>query len=1209
MNSEEALALIESLLEGQKLKDIQKQVFHYSWQGLTYPEIAEQTKYDTSYIRDVGSELWQHLSQVLGERVTKNTLQSVLRRQTWKRSPFPTVTTVENQQSQISEAIIPANVQFKNCWYWREAIDVSVFYGRDRELAQLTQWIVTDRCRLIALLGIGGIGKTTLAAKLGQTLAGSEHREKGNGEVKSPNNTQQFEFIIWQSLRNAPPLQEVLAKLISILSDRQETILPASEETQISQLINYLRSSRCLLVLDNFDAILSSSTAGYYREGYEAYNELLRRVGLEQHLSCLVLTSREKPKTLTPLEGKILPVRSLQLKGLSTSEAQAILKTGGCFAQSQAEWNHLTTLYCGNPLALKIVSTTVQDLFDGSITKFLEQGAIVFGDINTLLDEQFQRLSELEKHLMYWLAIHQEWVSLADLQDDFIHLPSQSKLLEALQSLERRSLLEKSSGHFTLQPVVMEYVTEQFIQAICVEISTKELALFISHALIQAQVKDYIRESQIRLILQPLSTCLLNKFRSKKNLIEHLNQVLLKLRVEYSASTGYGGGNLLNLCQHLQIDLTGYDFSSLTIRQAYLQSAILNQVNFADAEMVQCVFMQTFGGIMAIAFSPDGQLLVTGDSTGKVWLWRVADGQPLWTYFGHTQCVRSVAFSPDGVTIASCCLDETIKLWDAQTGQLLKTLQGHIGAVRAVAFSPDGTMIVSGGLDRTIRFWDVQTGQLLKVLHGHSNMVKSVAFSPDGTKIASGCFDYTVKLWDVYTETLLKTLDGHDNVVLTVTWSPDGRTIASCGGDHTIKLWDANTGELLKTLRGHTHWTISVQFSPDNQLLVSSSDDRTVRLWDVKTGKLLRTMQGHRYWVHGVAFNADGTIIASGSDDQTVKFWDARTGDLLNTLQGYTNSVLSVAWSPDGQMLASSSTDYTVSLWDVDAGQRSRILQGHTHWVWSIAFSPDGTLLASGSDDQTAKLWKVQTGSLVRTLEGHTHWALSIVFSPDGKTIATGSIDRNVRLWDVETGQLLKTLEGHTNMVWSVAFSHNGQLLASGGDDRTVRLWDVRTGEVLKILAHSNSVFSVKFSLDDLAIATGGADSQIRLWHLDTGQVLRTFQGHTNQILSVAYSPDGKLLASGSADHTVRVWDAYTGELLHTCIGHTYWVHSVAFSPDGQRLASGSGDGTIKLWKSTGEYVSTWQPARPYEGMNIKEVKGLTEAQKATLKALGAIEH
>src|SRR3712207_1521967 len=144
---------------------------------------------------------------------------------------------------------------------WGEAVDVSVFYGRVEELAVLEQWIVRDRCRVVVLLGMGGIGKTALSVKLAQQIQSS------------------FEFVIWRSLRNAPPLKALLGELIEFLSNHCETNLPDTVNGRISRLMTILRSSRCLVVLDNAETILSSGErAGQYREGYEDYGALIRQI-------------------------------------------------------------------------------------------------------------------------------------------------------------------------------------------------------------------------------------------------------------------------------------------------------------------------------------------------------------------------------------------------------------------------------------------------------------------------------------------------------------------------------------------------------------------------------------------------------------------------------------------------------------------------------------------------------------------------------------------------------------------------------------------------------------------------------------------------------------------------------------------------------------------------------------------------------------------
>lgn len=1082
---------------------------------------------------------------------------------------------------------------------WGEAIDVSTFYGRADEIATLEQWIVNDRCRLITIIGMGGIGKTALSVKVAQQVAG------------------EFECLIWRSLRNAPPIQELLAGILGILSNQNTEKLPETIDDRISLLLHHMREQRCLLVLDNVESILySGELARAYRLGYEGYGQLLRCIGESNHQSCLVLTSREKPKGLSSKEGINLPIRSLRLSGLQQEDGQFILQEKG-FAVLETESQVLIEHYAGNPLALKIIGTTIQEIFNGNISKFLKQGVVVFGDISDLLEQQFNRLSILEQQIMYWLAINREWVSLLELSDDIVPPPTQRSLLEVLQSLQQRSLVENNSGKFTQQPVVMEYVTERFVDNVYQELISGELELFNTHALIKATTKDYLRNAQICLILKPVADRLLAVLGNKENIKNHSTQLLSKLQLCTCGKPGYAAGNILNLLQQVQVDISGYNFSQLTVWQAYLQGVNLHHVNFSNADLTKSVFTQTNACILSAAFSPDGELLATGFDS-EICLWQVTNSQQLTCYKGHTGWVVSVAFSPDGKILASGGHDQTIRLWNVSTGQCIKTLQGHISLVQSLTFSPDGQILASGSNDNTIKLWDIQTGKCIKTLRGHTARVQYVAFTTSGQTLVSGGEDQTIRLWNISDGKCLQILAAQINWVLSVALSPDGQTLAVASEGNTVKLWNLQTGKCVITLPDYNIFVWAVAFSPDSRVLATAGEDKTVKIWDTLTGKCLQTLQEHTQRVWLVAFSPSGQTLLSASDDQ-IKFWNFHNGQCLNTLTAYSNWVSSVAFSPDGKTLVSGSEDNQVRMWNIFTGDCVRTFSGHTNIVSAIAFAPPHPyaldlvnkgeeVLASASDDKTIKLWDTRTGECIRTLWGHGDWVQSVSFGPDAQTLASASRDQTAKLWDWRTGECLHTLEGHTHRVKSVAFNPQGNILASCSDDQTIKLWDTRKGVCLQTLTgHSDWVLSVAFSPCGQRIASAGGDKTIKFWDVSTGECLQTLTGHTNRVRSVAWSPDGQMLVSGSDDQTVKLWDVSTGINLRTFLGHQKVVWSVAFSPNGQMLASGSKDETIKLWSVEGECLKTMRAYRPYEGMNITGAIGLTAANLATLKALGAV--
>lgn len=1068
------------------------------------------------------------------------------------------------------------------------------FYGREQELVELKHWIVDNSCRMIVILGMGGIGKTSLAITL------TDH-------IKDL-----FDAVFWTSLQNAPPLKSVLQECIQFLSPNQGTTLPEDTDNLISLLLRLSQERHCLLVLDNMESVLQSGRyASQYRAGYEEYGTLLQRLGEAEHHSCLLLTSREKPREISFLEGGTSTTRSLRLAGLKHLSGRQILKDKRLHG-AEPVCDTLIDQYAGNPLALKLVSQYIQEVFDGEISSFLAEGERLFSDILDVLNQQFERLSMLEQQIMYWLAIEREVTSLKALQEMIISPVDRRTFQEALRSLHRRSLIEAHQTGYTLQNVILEYTTDRFVDSLIEEVRTGTYVLFESHTLMKAQAKEYVRASQVRLILQPIAKRL-RSLLGEEALESTFTSLLSKLRESRSLLPGYAAGNILNLLVQLGYNLRHYDFSHLLIRQAYLQGVFLREVNFAHAHFEQSVFTNTFASVYAIAFSPDGTLLAAGTGTsGEIWIWHVLSGTSVHICRGHTKRLTSITFSPDGLLLASAGEDQTIRIWEAQTGRCLHILAGHFAHVWSVAFSPDGQLLASASSDRTVRLWDVKTGGCLRLLQGHTGEVRAVVFGPDGQQLTSRSDDQTVRRWEVRMGQCWHILESHAYVddAWAVPFSPDGRMFTSLDADHTISIWDVETGSCLKLLPGSHQFIMATVFSSDGHMVASGGRDGLVRVWEIETGRCLHVLQGHTNWIWSLAFSQDGQMLASGGSGQDVYVWEVETGYRLRTFQGYLYHIRAVSVSPDGRRVASGSIDQGVRIWDTSTGECLSMLSGHTNWVLSVAFSPDNHMLASGSEDHSVRVWDATTGSCLHELFGHTDGVWSVAFSADGGKLFSGSNDRMVRVWDASTGSCLRILSGHSHGIGSIACSPDGRLIASGSNDRTIRIWETDTGTCVHVLRSSEaSVRAVAFSADGSVLVSGSFDATVRVWEINSGQCLHILREHTEAVDTVAFHTDSRMFASGSRDQTVRVWETSTGRCLRVLQGHTGWVYSVSFSSSGQFLASGSEDGTIKLWElETGKCLNTLRSDRPYERMNITGVIGITEAQKTMLSVLGAIE-
>src|SRR6266496_402637 len=856
---------------------------------------------------------------------------------------------------------------------WGDAPGVTTFYGREWELNLLTSWVVEERCRVVSVLGLGGIGKSALATMVMHRVA------------------ERFEVVIWRSLRDTPACETLLDECLQVLAPQALRDVSVSLERRLGLLLEYLRNMRILLVLDNLEAILEEGQGtGHMRAGYEGYALLLRRLAETEHQSCLLLTSREKPSDLVPLEGSRALVRALRLARLDADSCEHLLAEKDV-AGSAADYARLIEVYAGNPLALKIVAQTIVDLFEGQIAPFLEQGEVVFGGVRELLDQQYARLADLERTLLCWLAIIREPVSIEELHALLVVPSPAGEVLEAVDGLHRRSLIERGQrpGSFALQSVVLEYVTMRLIAEASREMEQGRLVRLVEHGLVQAHAKDYVRQAQERLIVAPLLARLQNAALRPTSVDEVLQSLLDQLRRRAQEAQGYGPANLVALLREQRGHLRSLDLSQLAIRGAFLQGVEMQDASLAEASLRETVLNEAFDIPWAVAISLNGQDWAAGSRRGEVRVWREEGRLLHLAWQAHSDTVRALAFSPDGRSLATGSWDGSIKLWDTERGALLWT-SWFTDNIESLAFAPDGRTLTSGGDDATVQLWDATSGTHLQTLSGQSGPVFALAWSPDGRLLASGGVDGGIRLWELsgtQSETFVRVLAGHTDWVLGLAFAPDGTQLASGSWDDTVRLWDVASGSLRQTLTGHTDRVRAVAWSPDGRLLASCGFDQTILLWDVESRSYRTGLHGHTAGVYDIAFTPDSLSLLSGSEDGTLRVWDVERGQCVHIMQGYAVSLYDVAWSPDGTQLASASSNTLVTIWDVGGLTPSRLLRGHRSLVFGVAWSPDGRFLASSGLDNAVRLWDATTGEARQVLQDHDHvntLFYGVAWSPDG---------------------------------------------------------------------------------------------------------------------------------------------------------------------------------------------------------------------------------
>lgn len=445
---EEALIVVNNLVfakRGKPLSDAEIRIMRGGWDNSEFVEIAENSPYSANYLqRRLAPQLWDLLSETIGneERVGKRNLRYFLEQATKKYSvPF----------GLNKEQVLPPNDFVQGIR--GELPDLSNFYGRTQELIHLKELIIKQRC--VSLIGVAGVGKSALAAKLLTKLS-----------IESPSD---FDCLIWKSVAYAPKVQDLVAELMQLIQPSETSLsLPEITQTMITKLVKQLKSRRCLLVLDEFDALFQKNNF----EQRLDYRIFFRRLVEEQHQSRLLLTSRVLPDEFDSLLSAKRHIQWVRVEGLDADTAMHFLATQGLTDTQKC--SELINTYRGNPLELKTVADRINHFFSGSTKIFFQHKTTFFSnELQAMLDEAFgQVLNETQKQIMIYLAdkVASDFKPIKfveiinDLNQKHQALVSTSELINALEKLERQSLIETNKDpftkeiSFTLQPVIKKYI-------------------------------------------------------------------------------------------------------------------------------------------------------------------------------------------------------------------------------------------------------------------------------------------------------------------------------------------------------------------------------------------------------------------------------------------------------------------------------------------------------------------------------------------------------------------------------------------------------------------------------------------------------------------------------------------------------------------------------------------------------------------------------
>ncbi|HVL68786.1 MAG TPA: WD40 repeat domain-containing protein [Vicinamibacterales bacterium] len=1068
-------------------------------------------------------------------------------------------------------------------------LDTRRLLGRQEELNAAIS-MANPPTKSIAIVGLGGQGKTSFAAALSDALSSA------------------YSDAPWVSLRNGPTLDWVAQRIAHLLG-AEISVADATAETATTNILSMLAARRVLLVLDNAETVFNSRGGAASAENAQdlsSHYEYFFRSLAQARLDSLVLvTSRELPNAY-----RVFPetLRVFRLPGLDEPAVAQLMANSGVTLEARL-LSKVHARFLGNPLAIKLLCGLSLDRGAAVVTELLAADAPVSDDISTLMDEHVSRLSREERLFLSKLAWEGggvEWSVLRELA-----WPVDSSTAQRhLDHLSRVLLVDSNDVEIAItHPLLREHLVEDVKRQVRLGLLLDDHAglpqVLSTLLLVNPLADDYVQTLQVAAV-ESLVADVRRQLGTKHKL---RGRILALLEIaRRSAHPGYIVANLVEIARRGNVDLHGVDFTGLPLDSVDFRDIDVRDADCSSSEFRSCVFGDNFGPVTAVARVAAGQeLLAAGTFEGFV---------RLWTADGELQSV--VKCADDWLSAISPVARDGVSYFAAVDGAIgsvrwsnlsVTTLLNVDAQVRGLAVVND--VLVAACADGSIRVVDLNTGRARKLMVATFRL-KVVRAIPGTARsvVVLGGDSGDLLVFDVEGGKELSRFTNGTAWVRDALFDAAGSTLFTADDDGRVRAWErqANDEFRLKTEAGHSHRVWCLALDQHSARLFSAGNDAVIRVWDANSLKQLDLYEGHGSWIRSMALLDDGRVLASGSEDQTLRFWHTEDGKCFRRRTGYARRVFAIGFASEDVLICGTG-DHKLVKFDLGGDTpRTSYFDGHRDQVFSLAVERRSNRVASASDDGEVRISDASTGDSLFAERLHTGWIGSVAFSPSGLRLASGADDRTIVVLDAVHFTPINRRRTNEGRISSIVFAAEDVIVCSS-EDGTIRVLAVP--DLSERGCHAlgaGPLYAVGLIEKGTAAIAAGVGGKV--WRVPMDSVspaVPVAELPVNAIWSIDVSPDGQMAALGADDGSVVLLEVDSKQARTIAQAHQRQVWCVRWSPNGSTIATASEDGEVALWNPQGASKARLRPPLLYHGLRITGSEGLSPAERRHLLAMGAV--